>query len=202
MSDETESSNLAKYRTRNPVAQLLIARFFDRLRTIVEPLALESVLDAGCGEGEALVRLDGLLPTRVAGVDIEVQSVRLARERLPSAEIHHGSLYELDFRDDAFDLVLCLEVLEHLERPVDAVGELARVGEHVVVSVPHEPWFRLGALLRGRYWASLGNHPEHVNHWGSRTLRSLLEPELEVVELAAQFPWLIAHCVRPAPAQV
>ena len=51
------SSNQAKYETGNPVVQRLLARFFAELRSVVAPLAPESVLDAGCGEGEAIARL-------------------------------------------------------------------------------------------------------------------------------------------------
>ena len=63
----------------------------------------------------------------------------------------------------------------------------------VVVSVPYEPWFRIGSLLRGKYVRSLGNHPEHVNHFNRRSLAALLDPVLEGVEIRVAFPWLIAH---------
>ena len=78
--------------------------------------------------------------------------------------------------------------------PERAVSELRRVaGRDVVVSVPYEPWFRLGSLARGKYLRSLGNHPEHVNHFNRSRLTALLEPELEVEQVRVAFPWLIAH---------
>ena len=194
MPEDAVSSNLAKYQTRNPVARLLISRFFARLRSTVEPLAPGSVLDAGCGEGEALARLEDILPARVAGVDIDSASVRTAARRVPSAETSQGSVYELDFPDDSFDLVLCLEVLEHLERPADALGELARVARrNVIVSVPHEPYFRAGSLLRGKHLRSFGNHPEHINHWNRESLRALVAPWLKGCEVRTAFPWLLVR---------
>ena len=106
-----------------------------------------------------------------------------------------GSVTDLRFEDDSFDLVLCLEVIEHVDDPARAVRELARVaGRHLVVSVPHEPWFRLGSLLRGKHVTALGNHPEHVNHFNPRSLRALLEGFAEVTEVRSAFPWLIASC--------
>lgn len=191
-----QSTNYEKFQTGNPVVRRLIDRFFARLGATVEPLGPKSVLDAGCGEGETLERLAALLPSRVAGVDLSPEAVEFASRRLPQAEIGRESVYELPFADESFDLVLCLEVLEHLKEPAEALAELARVGRcDLVLSVPHEPWFRLGSLLRGKYVATLGNHPEHVNHWNPRTFRRFLEQQgLEVVSLERSLPWLIARC--------
>ena len=189
------SSNQAKYETGNPVVQRLLARFFAELRSVVAPLAPESVLDAGCGEGEAIARLAELLPERVAAVDLEPSCVAQVRERHPSVSASTGSVTDLRFEDDSFDLVLCLEVIEHVDDPARAVRELARVaGRNLVVSVPHEPWFRLGSLLRGKHVTALGNHPEHVNHFNPRSLRELLGGFAEVTEVRSAFPWLIASC--------
>jgi 2-polyprenyl-3-methyl-5-hydroxy-6-metoxy-1,4-benzoquinol methylase len=175
----------------------LIDRFYARLRSIVEPLEAASVLDAGCGEGETIARLSDVFPSRVFAVDILDQCVAYTKQRIPSVEVSRESLYELPFEDDAFDLVLSLEVLEHLERPSKALAELARVaGSDLVLSVPHEPYFRLGSLLRGKYLRGLGNHPEHVNHWNRRSLPAFLQARLDVVDVTVAFPWLLAHC-RP-----
>jgi SAM-dependent methyltransferase len=167
------------------------------LRRIVEPLEANSILDAGCGEGETIARLADPPPDRVAAIDILEDSVAFTRRRLPFVEASVGSVYELPFEADSFDLVLCLEVLEHLGRPAPALRELGRVARsHVVLSVPYEPYFRLGSLVRGKYLRELGNHPEHVNHWNRASLQAFLGARLDVIEIAVAFPWLIAHC-RP-----
>ena len=115
-------------------------------------------------------------------------------------DVSQQSVHKLDFADGAFDLVLCLEVLEHLDQPAVALSELARVTRRdLVVSVPHEPWFRVGSLLRGRHLSRLGNDPEHVQRWAWPGFREFLGARVEVVSLTATFPWLIAHC-RPQPA--
>lgn len=165
---------------------------------IVEPLRGTSLLDAGCGEGETLARLGPSLPRRTVGVDLSATAVEFTTQRLPQVEVSRESVLDLPFADTSFELVLCLEVLEHINDPDAALVELARVAsEHLVVSVPHEPWFRAGSLLRGKYLRSFGNHPEHVNHWNPHSLRVFLQPRLEVVSLERSFPWLIAHCRRP-----
>lgn len=174
----------------------MIDRFYAQLGAVVDPLAPASALDAGCGEGETLARLDGLLPhDATAAIDLSEPAVRHTSERIPWVDASVASVTDLPFDDGSFDLVLCLEVLEHLPEPETALDELSRVSRRdVVVSTPHEPWFRLGSLLRGKYLRQLGNHPEHVNHWSRRSLPALLETRFREVRLAGAFPWLIAHC--------
>jgi 2-polyprenyl-3-methyl-5-hydroxy-6-metoxy-1,4-benzoquinol methylase len=91
--------------------------------------------------------------------------------------------------------VLCLEVLEHLAEPAAALAELARVARQaVILSVPHEPYFRIGNVLRGKHLDRWGDHPEHVQHWNPRTFRAFLEPSFVEVRLRNAFPWLVACC--------
>ena len=197
-----QSSNYEKFQTGNPVVRRLIDRFYARLLARVEPLEADSLLDAGCGEGETLARLGAGLPLRTVAVDLSPEAVEFTAQRFPQVEVSRESVLDLPFADGEFELVLCLEVLEHIEGPEAALAELGRVtSEHLVISVPDEPWFRAGSLLRGKYLRGLGNHPEHVNHWNPRTLRAFLETRLEVVSLTRSFPWLIAHCRQPEPAE-
>ena len=178
----------------------LIDRFYERLGSIVKPLDARSALDAGCGEGETIARLRDQLPDRLSAIDILDECVTYTKQRLPFVDVSRQSVYELPFDDDAFDLVLSLEVLEHLNSPVAGLRELGRVARRdLVLSVPYEPYFRLGSLLRGNYVRQLGNHPEHVNHWNRRSFPALLQPHFDVAEVAVTFPWLIAHC-RPQRA--
>lgn len=190
-----ETTNYEKFQTSNPVVGKLISRFYERVTGITSGLSPDSVLDAGCGEGETLERLAPLLPDSVTGVDLNPGSVEFTRERIPGAEFSVANILDLPFPDDSFDLVLCLEVLEHIPDPGPAVAELKRVGRRdLIFSVPSEPWFRLGSLARGKYLSDWGNHPEHVNHWNPRSFREFLAGTLEVVAVERSTPWLIAHC--------
>jgi len=192
-----ETTNYRKFQSGNPLVRRLIDRFYDRITTRVAALAPENLLDAGCGEGETLARLAGHLPPRVLGFDILEPSVRFTAQRHPAPHVAVASIEAICCPDNTFDLVLCLEVLEHLPDPEQAVAELLRVSRRdVLISVPSEPWFRLGSLCRGKYLATWGNHPEHVNHWSPRTLRRFLAASAEVVAVEHCLPWIIAHC-RP-----
>jgi ubiquinone/menaquinone biosynthesis C-methylase UbiE len=86
-----------------------------------------------------------------------------------------ASAYELPYANDEFELLVCCEVHEHLERPADAVRELERVASKaVLLSTPREPCgapstSRAGSISR-RYAILLG----HVQHFSRRTLSSLV----------------------------
>ena len=105
----------------------------------------------------------GVLPAAVRPVCLDLRPASLAEVAVPHRVC--ASVLALPFAARSFDVVTCLEVLEHLDDPAAAARELARVARRaVVVSVPFEPWFRAGNVLRGNYLAHLGNHPEHVQH--------------------------------------
>ena len=94
-------------------------------------------------------------------------------------------------------------MLEHLERPRDALAELARVARGaVLVSVPREPLWRLSHLLALRDVRRLGNTPGHVNHWSSREFRRLAGEHGDVVSFKRPFPWLIIRLEPHEPIDV
>ncbi|MCU1237116.1 MAG: Methyltransferase type 11 [Candidatus Solibacter sp.] len=182
-----------KYDDKNPVVSFVIGRFFDRLRGVVAELQPRSVLDAGCGEGEMLRR--SVLPDGLHPVCLDLRADSLAE----IAEPHRvrASVQALPFAARSFDVVTCLEVLEHLDDPGSAVRDLARVARQaIVLSVPYEPWFRVGNVLRGKHLGALGNHPEHVQHWNLRTFETFLSGSVADVRIVEAFPWIIA-CCRP-----
>ena len=184
-----------KYDDPNPVVRFVIGRFFRRLRGVLSELGPHSILDAGCGEGEMLRR--GVLPSTVKPVCVDLDSARLAL--VAGHDRVRASVMSLPFASRSFDVVTCLEVLEHLDDPAAAVRETARVARHAVVfSVPYEPYFRIGNVLRGKHLGLLGNHPEHVQHWNLRTFRAFLSGPVAPVRVVEAFPWIIA-CCRPNP---
>ncbi|MBK5232600.1 MAG: class I SAM-dependent methyltransferase [Thermoleophilia bacterium] len=190
-----DTSNYEKFQTGNPVVRRLIDRFYGRVAEEIADLKPVAVLDAGCGEGESLERLGQFLPDTVTGVDLNPESVEFTRQRIPGGDFQVADLLALPFPDDSFDLVFCLEVLEHIPIPGAALAELARVCRgDLVLSVPSEPWFRLGSLARGKYLDGWGNHLEHVNHWNPRSLEQFLATRFESPVVRRSTPWLLGHC--------
>jgi ubiquinone/menaquinone biosynthesis C-methylase UbiE len=191
-----------KYETRNPVARRLVAGFLKELDAQVRWSSAASVLDVGCGEGIGTTRMAGVLPqARVVGLDVahpgllEEWKTR-AHDRI---EFVAGSAYALPFGDDSFDLVSAIEVFEHLERPEQALSEMARVSRRgILLSVPWEPVWRGVNMAGGRYLRQYGNTPGHINHWTRRQFVALAGTAGEVVAVRRPFPWtMVAVHVRP-----
>lgn len=199
---EAAGQDAAKYGSTNPVVQRLLHRWTTRLREVLGPVG-GTVVDVGVGEGLCLERLLGAgdpatgEDVRVLGVEYRFDKARAAC-RLPVLDVVVGDAGMLPLPDAAADLVLCIEVLEHLPAVDPAVAELARIArDRCVVSVPWEPWFRLGNLGRGKNVRRLGNDPEHVGFFTPRRLRHTLGQGFAEVRIVPAFPWLIAEARSP-----
>jgi len=180
-----------KYDTNNPIARWLMHRFLVSVTDLARGVAPQSLLDVGCGEGRLSQHLfEQLAPARVEACDLSLE--RISPHCDPRIQFQTASVYALPFADAEFDLVLCCEVLEHLERPRDALVELARVTRRaLLLSTPHEPWFRGMNLLRGAHLATLGNTPGHLQQFGPRTLRRLVEGTMRITQERRVLPWIV-----------
>jgi SAM-dependent methyltransferase len=185
------TDNEAKYSEAAGVERRLLARFRARVLAQARPLAPRRVLDAGCGEGHVTAWLGSALDhSEVTGVDGRAEALVAFRARNPNLHAEEGDLTALPFDDDAFDLVVCTEVLEHLPDPAAVLRELGRVSAgHLLLTVPHEPFFRTGNLLAGRYASRLGSTPGHLSTWGRRGFLRVVASELEPVRWFSAFPW-------------
>jgi SAM-dependent methyltransferase len=133
------------------------------LERVVEDLRLPArarILDAGCGSGRNMVEL--ARHGTVTGIELSQTSVSLARERRVG-EVIAGSVLEMPFEADSFDLAASLDVIEHLEDDLAALRELRRVvapGGSLLVTVPAYQWL----------WSG---HDEINHHFRRYTRRSL-----------------------------
>jgi SAM-dependent methyltransferase len=195
---EAVGQDAAKYGSTNPVVRTLLDRWAATLRGVLGPVT-GTVVDVGVGEGLCLERVFGGDPgeAHVVGVEYRADKARVAG-RLEWVAPVVGDAGVLPMPDGCADLVTCIEVLEHLPEVDRAVAELARVAaDRCVVSVPWEPWFRLGNLGRGKNVRRLGNDPEHVGWFTPGRLGRTLERSFTDVRVVRAFPWLIADARNP-----
>ncbi len=187
------STNQHKFQDRNPVQRTLVGQFQRKFLNVLQSVQPQSVLEAGCGEGYLLDQIHRRLPqVTLLGLDADPQAVAEGRRLWADLPIKNGDIYRIDQPDQAWDVTVASEVLEHLHRPLDALAELKRVARrYVILSVPHEPWFRLGNLARGRHLRRLGNHPEHVNLWSRKSFVRFVSQRLTPLRVTSAFPWTI-----------
>jgi SAM-dependent methyltransferase len=111
-----------------------------------------AILDAGCGSGRTL---DDLARRgTVCGVDTSATAVEAARRR-GHRDVHVAAVEDLPFGDRAFDLVTCLDVIEHTPDDRATLAELLRVtrpGGVLVATVPaYQSLFSAHDLINGHY---------------------------------------------------
>jgi SAM-dependent methyltransferase len=97
------------------------------------------VLDAGCGSGRTLEELAEY--GTVSGVELDPDAAAVARRRGSDGgfDVHVGRLEELPWAEDTFDLITCLDVIEHTRDDKVTLASLRRVckpGGWLLVTVP------------------------------------------------------------------
>jgi SAM-dependent methyltransferase len=120
------------------------------------------ILDAGCGSGRTLQELIDY--GSVSGLELNPDAAQVARDR-QLGDVEIGRLEELPWEADSFDLITCLDVLEHLENDRDALAELRRVsrpGGWMLATVP-----AYQAL-----WSSHDTANHHFRRYERATLRA------------------------------
>jgi 2-polyprenyl-3-methyl-5-hydroxy-6-metoxy-1,4-benzoquinol methylase len=188
-----------KYGSRNPVVRWMMNGFESALSDLVARAAPDAIHEIGCGEGYWVLRWNEQGIT-ARGCDFSTQVIELARENATRREFSSSlfearSIYNLESGRDSADLVVCCEVLEHLENPEAALKALQRVvGRYLIVSVPREPLWCTLNLARGKYLAQWGNTPGHIQHWSKGKFISLVSKYFDVIEVRSPLPWTMLLC--------
>lgn len=116
----------------------IIKRFID--------LKALSVLDIGCGNGIVSIELSLKNPEmKIIGMDVNREAISQANSikeslKLKNIEFHHlDAMTSYPYPDNSFEMVLLIDVIEHVQNPemiIENVSRVLRTGGSVVISVP------------------------------------------------------------------
>lgn len=190
-----------KYGSSNIFVRWLVHRFDSAMTELVDKVKPTSIHEVGCGEGYWIFKwLEQGLVARgsdFSGAVIEMAQANALSRKLPAAIFKVCSIYDIKPEVDAAHLVVCCEVLEHLDRPDDALQILQAVARpYLIVSVPLEPLWSVMNMARGKYWTDLGNTPGHMQKWSKRQFLALVSRYFEVLEVRSPIPWTMLLCRR------
>lgn len=188
-----------KYSSTNPLVRRIMQGFESNLQGLVNRANPQSIHEAGCGEGFWVIRWNQQgIAVRGSDFSSTVLEMAIANARdrgLPAGLFSQKSIYALQPEADGADLLVCCEVLEHLERPEEALRVLQGVVQnHVIFSVPREPLWSVLNLARGKYIADLGNTPGHIQRWSQNSFIKLISRYFRVIEIRAPIPWTMLLC--------
>jgi SAM-dependent methyltransferase len=177
-----------------------------------------SVAEVGCGAGEILVQLKRMLPGgSFVGYEMSSQAFKLASEReRPGVHFENNSIFDHDVH---FDLLLCVDVFEHVDDYIGFIRALKKYADYMVFHIPLDlsvqSVFRDRALLHAR--ESVG----HLHYFTRQTaLETLKYSGYEIIDcnltaLAMELPgrglranlmniprWLLSRVSADLAAQV
>lgn len=187
-------SNFIKHTSQNPLQRILINNFYRTLIKVIKPLNAKTILDIGCGEGFSLQKIsENKIGEKLEGIDYSKDAIKIGKNLFPKLNLKQGSIYNLPYKNNAFDLVICTEVLEHLENPQKGLLEIKRVSKkYMLLSIPNEPFFMISNLLRGKNVMRFGNDKEHIQHWTIFSFeRFIKQHNINIKKVNLPFPWTL-----------
>jgi SAM-dependent methyltransferase len=135
------------------------------------------VLDGGCGEGYGTALLADVADTAI-GIDRAEDVIAHAAAAYPRGVFSVGELDDLPLGDATVDVVVSLQVIEHLPDVPAALAETARVltpDGTFVCATPNRLTFTPGS--------DTPVNPFHITEFTADELRTALEPWFEPAEL-------------------
>lgn len=198
MAEFVEGNYEDKYNSSNPVSRILMENFLESIRKLIKGIdsnKVYSICEVGVGEGELIKNIIKIYPkAKYSVTDLSTRKITEAKSNLKIKNISFSvqNAEKLSkFIDNEFDLVICCEVLEHVENYKKALKELKRISrKYILVSVPSEPIWRILNMARGKYWKAFGNTPGHINHWNIFSFEKLVRSDkLVILGKKYHFPW-------------
>jgi ubiquinone/menaquinone biosynthesis C-methylase UbiE len=143
-------------------------------RVMAKGIEKGTVLDVGTGPGVFPIFLSKSLPeVRFKGIDLSSVMVEIAKKNAieegvgSRIEFKVGSAYSLPCEDHSIDLLLCINTLHHLDRPIEFFNEVARIlkeeGAFVIVDFHRDVSFLFIGIFNLLWKAFFGKHPKARN---------------------------------------
>ncbi len=156
-----------------------------RMEKVVEQIPTEAttILDVGAGHGVFLELLEK--SKAIKGVGIEITDSKVDYATGKGIDVRKGSADKLEFPDNSFDAVVCMEVIEHLPFEVyeKTLRELQRVAKkYVIISVPYQEERR---FVKCPYCKSSSNPSLHMRSYTDNDMKTLFE-EFSLLSLTGE----------------
>lgn len=190
-----QTSNYKKYKSKNILKRIMIRLFKKKISSLLSEYSSNTtLLDVGCGEGfiaDYIYKNTNI--KKITGIDINNNSIQIARNQNNNIVYETLDINDITLENKKYDLVMCLEVLEHLKNPEHVLKKICSLAnKRIIISIPNEPFFSIGNLLSFKNIRSFGTPKEHINIWTRRSFKKcLLNIGIKKFRIKSLFVWII-----------
>ena len=121
------------------------------------------IIDVGCGSGDFLKIInENNIDCEIHGFDFSSSALQRCKKNIPKGHFVNGNIYEVAYLDKMFNVIFCIEVLEHLEKPAEVLKEILRICKRdgiIIIAIPN-----------GIYDDYIG----HLNFWTLSEFKELI----------------------------
>lgn len=137
------------------------------------PKETKTLLDVGCGNGAFIKYLENN-NLAIKSLGYERSEVAIAH-KLCKSGIIKGSVNQIDFKENSFDTVVALEVIEHLPYQIfeNSIKEIQRIAKnHIIISVPFKEKSR---LIKCPYCGCMFSPYFHIRDFNDIKMKNLFD---------------------------
>ncbi len=210
VSTETEKRKTRDFWDANPcVPELSFEERSKRFQLeesfMTKDFPFESSMDVGCGTGFEPIRYSKLGVGTVIGLDLTLNSLRIAKSRGNyGVDWVLGDAENLPFKDKSIDFVSAIGSLHHTPNTELAVREIERVSKKEIVVMLYNKWYRLSWRIR-HLWAkpNYDNGAPIVKFYTGREVRKLFHRfrKIELIAFGYDAPFIFLKWAWYARAQ-
>lgn len=151
------------------------------------------ILDVGCGVGNMLKQIKDSQQFKGSGIEISHDAAERARK--DGFDVFEGNLLEAKLKEESFDGVILLYVLEHVNNPLEVLNEINRILKKkgfLFLAVPNYRYLKIAFdnVFSRLFLKNSSIHPEeHLQNFTPVTIRKILQK--------AGFEIIEENCAKP-----
>lgn len=128
-----------------------------------------NILDAGCGNSTLLSALSIIYPTsKLAGLDYSEEAIKMSKLNYHFIDFHCGDILDNKLPINYYDLIICSEVIEHVQKPELLIKQLSanlKIGGTLLITTPYLEFTRCKA-----------HDPYHIWEFDLKDIQKLASP--------------------------